>query len=86
LAEQYGFAEHVALVTDLLDRGVAVEAGPFEDPSALQDDDLVSLALLDIDSVTAAESLFSNDPIIVAEVVSANVYRWGGAPLRRWDD
>jgi hypothetical protein len=83
LAEQVGFAEHVALVTGLLDRAVAVEAGPFGDPSVTQDDDLVALALLDVESVAAAESLFANDPLVVGDVVSAHVYAWGGELSRR---
>jgi hypothetical protein len=86
LAEQHGFAEHVALVTGLLDRGVAIEAGPFADPSLLRDDDLVALALLDVESVSAGERLFANDPFVVGDVVSLHLYEWGGAPLRRGSD
>ena len=36
LADQAAFVEHVAFVTELLDREVAVAAGPFGDPSVLQ--------------------------------------------------
>jgi hypothetical protein len=53
LAEQEGFAEHVALMTASLDRGVAVEAELFADPE-VNDDDLVALALLDVESVAEA--------------------------------
>jgi hypothetical protein len=86
LAEQDGFVEHVALVTSLLDRGAAIEAGPFGDPSVGRDDDLVALALLDIGSVAAAESLFAGDPLLVGEIVFAQFYVWGGAALRRNTD
>jgi hypothetical protein len=65
-------------VTGLLDRGAAIEAGPFADPSALREDDLVTLALLDVESVAAAESLFASDPLVAGEVVSAHLYAWGG--------
>ena len=71
LAEQVGFADHVAFITGLLERGVAIEAGPFADPSSMENDDLVALALLDVPSLEAAESLFASDPLVVAEVVSA---------------
>jgi hypothetical protein len=84
LADQDGFAEHVEFVTDLLDREVAIAAGPFADPSVLQkDDDLVALALLDVGSVAAGERLFASDPFVVGEVVSVRVYSWGAAPVRR---
>lgn len=83
LAEQHGFAEHVALVTELLDRGVAIMAGPFGDPATDHDDDLVALALLDIESVDEAEKLFAADPLVRDDVVSAHAYAWGGAPLKQ---
>jgi uncharacterized protein YciI len=86
LADQAGFTEHVAFVTDLLDRGTAIEAGPFADPSLLGDDDLIALALLDIGSVAEAETLFAGDPLVIAEVVSAHVYPWGDIALRRASD
>jgi hypothetical protein len=78
LADQAGFAEHAAFVTELLDREVAIAAGPFADPSVLQnDDDLVALALLKVGSVAEGERLFASDPIVVGEVMSASVYSWG---------
>ena len=86
LAEQAGFAEHVAFVTGLLDRGVAIEAGPFADPTEMREDDLVALALLDLGSAAAAEGLFASDPLVVGDVACAHLYVWGGAPLRRAPD
>jgi hypothetical protein len=84
LADQPGFAEHVAFVTDLLDREVAIAAGPFADPSVLQnDDDLVALALLDVGSVADGAGLFASDPLVVGEIVFARVYSWGAGRVRR---
>jgi hypothetical protein len=83
LAEQAGFGEHVALITSLLNRGVAIEAGPFSDPSALGDEDLLALALLDLDSLGEAGSSFTSDSIVTGEVVALHVHAWGGTALRR---
>jgi hypothetical protein len=72
------------LVTDLLDRAVAVEAGRSRGPSVTQDDDLVALALLDVESVAAAESLFADDPIIVGATRAGAPYTAGA--VGQWLD
>src|SRR5579862_6271242 len=83
LAGQAGFAEHVDLITSLLGQGVAIEAGPFSDPSLLVDEDLLALALLDLDSVGAARALFASDALVTGKVVSLHAHAWGGTALRR---
>lgn len=83
LAEQAGFPEHVALITGLLDEGVALAAGPFADPGLPTDDQLLALALLDLDSVDQARGFFATDPIVAGEVVTLHAYVWGGTALRR---
>jgi hypothetical protein len=83
LAGQAGFEEHVALIASLLGRGVAIEAGPFSDPSLLVDEDLLALALLDLDSVGAARALFASDALVTGRVVSLHAHAWGGTALRR---
>lgn len=49
----------------ILDEGVAIEAGPFSDPSFVTDDELVALAFPDLDSVAEARALFASDPIVI---------------------
>jgi hypothetical protein len=83
LAGQPGFEEHVALISSLLGQGVAIEAGPFSDPSLLVDEDLLALALLDLDSVGAALALFASDALVTGRVVSLHAHAWGGTALRR---
>jgi hypothetical protein len=83
LAGQAGFEEHVALITSLLGQGIAIEAGPFSDPSVPLDDDLLALALLDLDSVGGAMALFASDPFVTGRVVSLHAHAWGGMTLRR---
>jgi YCII-related domain len=85
-AEQAGFAAHVILITGLLSSGIAIEAGPFSDPAVLMDDDLLALALLDLESVEEAKDVFARDPIVADGVVSLHVHPWGGQPLQREDE
>ncbi len=81
--EQVGFEQHVSLITSLLDQGVAIEAGPFSDPSLLAGGTLLSLALFVFESVEAARALFATDPLVSDAVASLHVHAWGRAALRR---
>jgi hypothetical protein len=84
LAEQLEFEGHVGFVTGLREGGAAIEVGPLRDPAVRSDDDLVGLALLDVDSVEDAERVFAGDPIVQAGVCAIRAYRWVGVqPLRR---
>lgn len=83
LAGQAGFEEHVALITSLLEQGIAIEAGPFSDPSLPMDEPLLALALLDVESVEAGRALFARDSLVTGEVVRVHVHAWGGTTLKR---
>jgi hypothetical protein len=83
-AEQLEFGGHVGFATGLREGGAAIEVGPLRDPGVRSDDDLVGLALLDVDSVEDAERVFAGDPIVQAGVCAIRAYRWVGVqPLRR---
>jgi uncharacterized protein YciI len=85
LDEQVGLAGHVAWVRENRDRdgGAVIEAGPFHDPGDRIDDDLVGLALLELDSLEEARALVELDPVVRTRAFTYRLYEWGGDVLRR---
>ncbi len=61
--------EHVEYLLGLHERGELVMCGSFSDSSG-------GLVLLDVDGINKARGLVSEDPAIVKEVLTAEVYEW----------
>ena len=74
---------HIDLIRRNRDRGVVIEGGPLHELDAYVTDEMVGLALLDLESLHEAQRLIDDDPIVVAGVFAYRLYLWGGAPLRR---
>jgi len=85
LKAQPGLDGHVDWVHEHRDRqrGPIIEAGPFHDPRKTVRDELVGLALLDLDSLAAARTFVETDPVVATGAFAFKLYEWGGAPLRR---
>ena len=60
-----------------------IEGAPFHDPSGRVSDDLVGLALLEMDSVEEARQLIETDPVVRSGAFGYRLYPWWGAVLRR---
>ena len=60
-----------------------IQGGPFHDLDAHVSDDLIGLALLDLESLDEARELIDTDPVVQTGVYGYRVYSWGGPPLRR---
>jgi hypothetical protein len=60
-----------------------VEVAPFHDPELPFDDELVGLALLDVESVEAALALVELDPLVGSGACAYRLYEWRGETLRR---
>jgi hypothetical protein len=82
---QTGFAGHLDWVGRHRDAegGSIIETAPFHDPRSPVSDELFGLALLDVDSTSAARSVVDDDPVVRAGVLTYRLYEWGGEPLRR---
>ncbi len=61
--------EHLEYMLALHERGELVMGGPFSDSSG-------ALVLLEVDGIDKARGLVSEDPAIVEEVLTADVYEW----------
>ena len=75
LAEQAGLREHIAFLTDLCQRGIVEQAGPFTRMEASVDDELVGLGVFSSDAAAAAK-IVRRDPAVVAETLAADVRPW----------
>lgn len=60
-----------------------VEVAPFHDPGLPFDDELIGLALLDVESVEAARAVVELDPLVGSGAFEYRLYEWRGGPLRR---
>lgn len=83
LAEQEGLDGHIEFIRRKRDEGVIVDGGPFHDPAGLVVDELVGLALLDVDSVETARDLIETDPVVRTGAFGYRLYAWDVPPLRR---
>jgi uncharacterized protein YciI len=83
LAEQDGLDGHIAFIRRKRDEGVVVDGGPFHDPAGLVTDELVGLALLDVDSLETARDLIETDPVVRTGAFGYRLYAWDVPPLRR---
>lgn len=83
LAEQEGIDGHIAFVRRTRDEGVIVDGGPFHDPAGLVADELVGLALLNVDSLETARDLIATDPVVKTGAFGYRLYAWDVPPLRR---
>ena len=61
--------EHVEYALSLHERGELIMGGPFADNSG-------GLVLLEVDGIDKARGLVSEDPAVVKEVLTAEVYEW----------
>jgi len=82
---QKGFPGHLDWVGEHRDGPAArvVEVAPFHDPGLPFDDELIGLALLDVESVEAARAVVALDPLVGSGVFEYRLYEWRGDPLRR---
>jgi hypothetical protein len=82
---QKGFAGHLEWVDEHRDGPAAtvVEVAPFHDPGLPFDDDVIGLALLDVESVEAGRAVVERDPLAGSGVFAYRVYEWRGEQLRR---
>jgi uncharacterized protein YciI len=60
-----------------------VEVAPFHDPELPFDDELIGLALLDVESVEAARAVVELDPLVRSGAFAYRLYEWRGETLRR---
>ena len=82
LEKQDGLDGHVEFIHRNRNLGVVVEGAPFHDPSTRVTDDLVGLALLDVESMDEAHRLVETDPVIRSGAFAYRLYPWWGATLR----
>ncbi len=61
--------EHVDYLLGLHERGELLMGGPFSDSSG-------GLVLLEVDGIDKARRIVSEDPAIVEEILTAEVYEW----------
>ena len=82
---QEAFPGHLEWVDEHRDGPAAkvVEVAPFHDPQLPFDDDLVGLALLDVETLEAARAVIELDPLIASGAFEYRLYEWRGGPLRR---
>lgn len=82
---QKAFPGHLEWVGEHRDGPAAkvVEVAPFHDPELPFDDELVGLALLDVESVEAARAVVELDPLVGSGAFEYRLYEWRGGPLRR---
>jgi uncharacterized protein YciI len=84
LSEQAGLEGHINFIRTSRDDGVVIQGGPFHDIDSQVRDELVGLALLDLDSIGDARALIDTDPIVANGVYGYRLYSWGGTtPLCR---
>jgi hypothetical protein len=82
---QKAFPGHPAWVREHRDGPTAkvVEVAPFHDPELPFDDELVGLALLDVESMEAARVVVELDPLVASGAFGYRLYEWRGETLRR---
>jgi hypothetical protein len=82
---QKAFPGHLDWVGEHRDgpAGKVVEVAPFHDPALMFADELVGLALLDVESVEAARPVVELDPLVGSGAFEYRLYEWRGGPLRR---
>jgi uncharacterized protein YciI len=83
LADQDGLDGHIAFIRRHRDEGVVVDGGPFHEAGSLVADDLVGLALLDLDSLERARDLIESDPVVQTGAFAYRLLPWDVPPLRR---
>jgi len=60
-----------------------VEVAPFHDPTLPIDDELIGLALLDVESLEAARAVVELDPLVRSGAFAYRLYEWRAETLRR---
>jgi hypothetical protein len=82
---QKAFQGHLEWVSEHRDGAAAkiVEVAPFHDPGLPFDDELIGLALLDVESVEAARTVVELDPLVASGAFEYRLYDWRGESLRR---
>jgi uncharacterized protein YciI len=82
---QEPFPGHLEWVDEHRDgpSGTVVEVAPFHDPKLPFDDELIGLALLDVESVEAARAVVELDPMVQSGAFVYRLYEWRGETLRR---
>ena len=85
IVAQDAFPGHLEWVREHRDGPSArvVEVAPFHDPELPFDDELIGLALLDVESVEAARAVVELDPLVRSGAVAYRLYEWRGETLRR---
>jgi uncharacterized protein YciI len=85
IVAQAAFPGHLDWVREHRDgpSATVVEVAPFHDPELPFDDELVGLALLDTESLEAAQAVVDLDPLVRSGAFSYRLYEWRGETLRR---
>src|SRR5689334_10521963 len=85
IVAQDGFVGHLEWVDEHRDgpSATVVEVAPFHDPRLPFDDELIGMALLDVDSVEAARAIVELDPLVRSGAFAYRLYDWRGETLHR---
>jgi uncharacterized protein YciI len=85
IVAQEAFPGHLEWVREHRDGPAAtiVEVAPFHDPTLPIDDELIGLALLDVESLHAARTVVELDPLVRSGAFAYRLYEWRGETLRR---
>jgi hypothetical protein len=85
IVEQEAFPGHLDWVHEHRDGSSAkvVEVAPFHDPELPFDDELVGLALLDVESFEEARAVVELDPLVRSGAFAYRLYEWRCETLRR---
>jgi uncharacterized protein YciI len=85
IVDQEAFPGHLEWVDEHRDgpNAKVVEVAPFHDPKLPFDDELIGLALLDVESIEAARAIVDLDPMVQSGAFAYRLYDWRGETLRR---
>ena len=85
IVAQRAFPGHLEWVREHRDGPSAkvVEVAPFHDPELPFDDEMIGLALLDVESVEEARAIVELDPFVRSRAFAYRLYEWRGEALRR---
>jgi len=85
IVAQEAFPGHLVWVGEHRDGldGKVVEVAPFHDPELPFDDELVGMALLDVESIEEARAVVELDPLVKSGAFAYRLYEWRGETLRR---
>jgi uncharacterized protein YciI len=85
---QAAFPGHLDWVDEHRDGPTAkiVEVAPFHDPTLPFADELIGLALLDVDSVEAARAVVELDPLVASGAFDYRLHTWGTSRLAKLEE